>query len=61
VLSVGATPSPSHAINVPDTGAHPVPDAQQLTNVSVAVSNAVHFKTSSKAKQRKAHPADCKY
>jgi hypothetical protein len=43
MLSVGAVPSPSDAINAPDTGAHPVPDAQQLANVNAAVSNAVHF------------------
>jgi hypothetical protein len=45
VSSVGAGPSPSHAIGAPDSGAQPFPNAQQFASVSAATRNVMHFET----------------
>jgi hypothetical protein len=41
--SVGAGPSPSHAIGAADCGAQPIPSAQQFASISPATRNVMHF------------------
>jgi hypothetical protein len=43
VSSVGAGPSPSHAIGAPDSGAQPFPTAQQFASINATTRNAMHL------------------
>ena len=43
VPSVGAEPSPSHAVGAPEAGAQSVPNEQQFASISAANRNTMHF------------------